>query len=135
VKGGWFTSGVEAKRWLNYAASDLAAASTLLEDTDHFPRQVCFLAQQVAEKAIKAVLVFLEVDFPNIHDLDRLRDLIPGDRKIKSEFPDLANLTIWAVESRYPGEMPVVVETEARAALELAKAVLAAARKELQKKV
>jgi HEPN domain-containing protein len=100
----------EAKRWLEYAEKDMRAAYTLLNSGEFFPRQICFLAEQCAEKSVKAILVFEEVDFPKHHDLDRLRDLIPDGWKFKELFPDLAELTIWAVESRYPGATPDVVE-------------------------
>ncbi|MFZ5922174.1 MAG: HEPN domain-containing protein [Chloroflexota bacterium] len=113
----------EAKRWISFAEKDLSAASVLLDSGEFFPRQICFLAQQAAEKAIKAVLVFEEVDFPKNHDLDRLRDLIPDGWIVKGTFPDLAALTIWAVESRYPGDVPDVVEAEARETLSLAQKV------------
>lgn len=100
----------EARVWMAYAKTDLRAAYALLESGEFFPRQICFLAQQCGEKAIKAILTFEEVDFPKKHDLDRLRDLIPDGWKFKERFPDLAELTIWAVESRYPGHTPDVVE-------------------------
>ncbi len=54
----------EAKRWIDYAEKDLSAASVLLDSGEFFPRQICFLAQQAAEKAIKAVLVFEELHIP-----------------------------------------------------------------------
>ena len=113
----------EAARWLAYARSDLDAARALLNDPDHYPRQVCFLAQQAAEKALKATLVLLEIEFPFTHDLDRLRDLIPPGWPVKTEHPDLAGLTIWAVEARYPSDMPDVVEDDAHEALQIAEAV------------
>ena len=113
----------ESKRWLAYARSDLDAAHALLRDPEHYPRQVCFLAQQAAEKALKAVLVLLEVEFPFTHDLDRLRDLIPEGWRVKSGHPDLADLAIWAVEARYPGDMPQVVEADAHDALQTAEAL------------
>ncbi|MFZ5882847.1 MAG: HEPN domain-containing protein [Chloroflexota bacterium] len=124
----------EAKVWMNYAETDLRAAHALLDSGEFFPRQICFLAQQCAEKAIKAILVFEEVDFPKNHDLDRLRDLIPNGWKFKEMFPDLAELTIWAVESRYPGNTPDVVEAEARETLQLAEAVFNAVKEELEKR-
>jgi len=46
----------EAERWLAYARSDLEAAQVLLQGATPYPRQVCFLAQQAAEKTIKAIL-------------------------------------------------------------------------------
>ena len=51
----------DAVRWLAYARSDLNAARALLRDPDYYPRQVCFLSQQAAEKALKAVFVLLDV--------------------------------------------------------------------------
>lgn len=126
----------EAKRWINYSESDLRAAHFLLESQQFFPLQICFLAQQCAEKAIKAILVFEEADFPRIHDLDRLRDLIPSKGwKVKEQFPDLAELTIWAVESRYPGNMPDITGHEARETLRLAEAVFNTVSVELQERI
>lgn len=125
----------DAKIWMEYSESDLRAAQTLLKSEEFFPRQICFLAQQCAEKAIKAVLVFEEIDFPRNHDLDRLRDLIPNGWKIKEQFPDLAELTIWSVESRYPGNMPDVTEHEARETLHLAASVFDIVSTELQERI
>jgi HEPN domain-containing protein len=116
----------EARRWLSYARSDLDAAHTLLEKGEFFPRQICFLAQQAGEKALKTVLVFLEIEFPKIHDLDRIRELIPEGWEVKVKFPQLYDLSIWAVESRYPGHTPAVTEIEARETLRLAEAVFEA---------
>lgn len=125
----------DAKVWINYSESDLRAANTLLKSKEFFPLQVCFLSQQCAEKAIKAILIFEEVNFPKIHDLDRLRDLIPKGWKVKEQFQDLAELTIWAVESRYPGDMPDVTEQEARETLRLAGAVFDTVSTELQERI
>jgi len=47
------TPEAEARRWLAYARSDLAAAEELLQKPESYPRQVCFLAQQAAEKVLK----------------------------------------------------------------------------------
>ncbi len=125
----------EAERWLAYARSDLDAGYALLRNPDHYPRQVCFLAQQAAEKALKAALVLLEIEFPFTHDLDRLRDLLPEGWRVKSEHPDLADLTIWAIQARYPGDMPEVVEADARAALQTAAAIYQTISEELQERL
>jgi len=107
----------EARLWMSYAKSDLDAAYALLEKGDFFPRQICFLAQQAGEKALKAILIFLEANFPKIHDLDRLRELIPEGWVVKVKFPELYDLSVWAVEARYPAHTPEVVEHEARETL------------------
>ena len=51
-------------RWLRYAEEDLITAETLLQQPHLPPRQSCWYAQQSTEKALKAVLIFLEIDFP-----------------------------------------------------------------------
>jgi HEPN domain-containing protein len=116
----------EVGRWLRYAREDLQAAEALIEQPNVAPRHVCWLAQQSAEKAIKAALIFLEIDFPRQHDLDALRQLMPLGWRTKEEFADLVELTEWAVEARYPGDWPEPTLAEAQAALEQARAILAA---------
>lgn len=113
----------EAQRWLAYARSDLDAGTALLRDPQHYPRQACFFAQQAAEKALKAILVLLEIRFSYTHDLDHLREMIPPGWRVKSAFPKLYSLSIWAVEARYPGDTPDAAEADARTALQLAEAV------------
>jgi HEPN domain-containing protein len=125
----------EARLWLQYAKSDLDAAYVLLKEGDFFPRQICFLSQQAGEKALKAVLVHLEINFPKTHDLDRLRELIPEGWAVKQQFPNLYDLSIWSVESRYPGHTPDVTENEARETLRLAEAVVEVVSTELDKRI
>ena len=69
----------EVSAWLSYAYLDLKAAETLMKGANNFSSQVCFLSQQAAEKAIKAALIFLGIEFPFSHDLDRLRELLTED--------------------------------------------------------
>lgn len=125
----------EAKIWLSYAKSDLDAAYAPLDSGDFFPRQICFLAQQAGEKALKAILVFLDMKFPKTHDLDHIRELIPEGWEVKEKFPELYELSVWAVESRYPGHTPDVVEHEARETLLLAEMVFGAVKAELEEKI
>jgi HEPN domain-containing protein len=124
----------ESKRWLDYARNDIDAARALLRDPDLFPRQVCFLAQQAAEKALKAILIYLEIEFPFSHDLDRLRDMVPDGWRVKEEYPDLADLSIWAIEGRYPGDMPDVSETDAQDALQTAEALYRTITEDLERR-
>lgn len=113
----------EAQRWLRYAREDLAAAERLLADPRSVPRHICWLAQQAAEKALKAALVLESVDFPWRHDLDALRNLLPAGWAVKAEQPDLAELTEWAVEARYPGDWPEATVEDAERAVATARAV------------
>lgn len=106
----------EVERWLSYSRENLRTAEGLVGLG--VPRQVSFHAQQAAEKAIKAVFVFLQTDFPYTHDLDRLRTLLPEGWKVKEQPPDLAVLTFWATRGRYPGSVREATEEDARSAIE-----------------
>jgi HEPN domain-containing protein len=113
----------EVKRWLDFSESDLIAAKTLLNATSNHSRQVCYLSQQAAEKALKAVLIYTQTVFPFTHDLDRLRECIPNGWRIKIAYPNLYSLTIWAVESRYPGDMPEITTTDAQDSILMAEGI------------
>ncbi len=102
----------EAQRWLRFAREDLMAAEALLGQAHAYPRHACWLAQQSAEKTLKAALIFLQIEFPFTHDLDRLRELLPAGWRIKTEQPQLFSLSVWAVEARYPGDAPEAVEAD-----------------------
>ena len=103
----------EARRWLQFSAEDLDVAQRLLTDRLSAPRHVCWLSQQAAEKALKAALVLEEIDFPYTHDLNVLRNLLPDSWILQADHSDLADLTEWAVEARYPGEWPQATESDA----------------------
>jgi HEPN domain-containing protein len=83
---------------------------------------VCFHAQQCVEKYLKAYLQEHGQPFPRIHDLIDLLELIllhDGTFELQREF--LKELSGYAVEFRYPGE--IAAKEEARAALMAMKAV------------
>lgn len=106
----------EALRWLRFSGEDLAVAQHLLTALPSAPRHVCSLSQQAAEKALKAALVLERVEFPFSHDLDALRNLLPTNWPVRGERPDLAELTEWAVETRYPGDWPEPSDADAERA-------------------
>lgn len=116
--------GAEARRWLEYAADDLRTAEFLLQQPDFIPRHPCWLAQQAAEKALKALLIFLQIEYPLSHDLDQIRLLIPEGWRVRYDPPDLSFLTEWAVEARYPGDWPDATEMDAQEATDQARTVL-----------
>ena len=93
----------EALRWLRFSEEDIDVGRRRLSGSPSAPRHACWLSQQAAEKALKAALVLEEVEFPFSHDLDALRNLLPAGWPVRDTHPDLAELTEWAVETRYPG--------------------------------
>ncbi len=95
-------------------------ASEIAEGDSGTPRHACLLAQQAAEKKIKAVLIRFQIAFPKTHDLDRLRSLLPADIAGRLETAALAELTEWAVESMYPGDWPEMNIQDAQRAVQTA---------------
>ena len=81
----------------------------------------------------KAALFALQVNFPRAHDLDLLRNLLPASWQVKEQFSDLAEMTEWAVESRYPGNWPEAIESDAEKALEQAKQIWNVIGEDIQK--
>ena len=113
----------EARRWLRFAAEDIDVAQRLLATDGPTARHTCFLAQQAAEKALKAALVLEGIDFPFRHDLDALRNLLPDTWSVRRTHTDLAQLTEWAVEARYPGDWQEATATDAEQAVSQAREV------------
>ncbi len=121
----------DTARWLRYAEEDLITAETYLQDPRVPPRQSCWHAQQAAEKALKAVLIFLQIDFRRTHDLNVLRDLLPESWHLKTALLNLEDLNRWAVAARYPEDGQEATEIDASEAVEQARAVWTAASTEL----
>lgn len=111
-----------ARSWLRYAEEDLDSASKLNSGTST-PRNVCRFSQHASEKALKAAFVLEDIDFPHIHDLDRLRNSLPGGWPVKKSHPDLAWLTEYIIESEHPGDWPELTGADASHALSVARSI------------
>jgi uncharacterized protein len=116
--------------WMRYAEEDLTTAERMLAGEGFALRWACYLAQQAAEKAIKAVLVEEQIRFPFIHEVDKLRDLVPAHRSVAAVDVDLGALAQWARAARYP-PADEATESDARAAVEAAREIVEAARADL----
>ncbi len=111
--------------WLRRARDDLALAR-LVEDERISPEILVFHAQQAAEKAVKALLVAQQVEFPHTHSLDTLFNLCQAAGvQVSPEIADTHTLTRYAVATRYPGEVEAITRHEAWQASEQAAEVLA----------
>ena len=89
----------DPREWLNRARSNLALAKNRIPGA--YLEDLCFEAQQAAEKSLKAVMVLRSIRFPYVHDLSRLVSLMEKER---IEIPDVLlkaeKLTIYAVIAR-----------------------------------
>ncbi len=119
--------------FLSQQAAEKSLKAVLIFEQIQFPfRHICFLSQQAAEKSLKAVLIFEQIQFPFRHDLDELRNLVPENWAPRSCPVDLAELREWAVEARYPTDDDDPIWEDAQRAVEQAKALYDVARSDLQ---
>lgn len=116
----------EAQRWMRYSREELALARVIALRADGPARLVCWHAQQAAEKALKAALIIDGVTFPRTHNLISLRALLPAVLSAKLGTRELAELTQWGTESRYPGDWDEPSAEAAAAMIDVAEIVVAA---------
>lgn len=111
--------------WLGRARADLAVAQ-LTDDKRIAPEILAFHAQQAAEKALKAMLVQRQIEFPHTHVIGLLLNLCQTAGYEDTEtLTEAVSLTRYAVATRYPSTEEPVSRQEAREAAELAGCVLA----------
>jgi len=127
-------AGNDPQEWLNRAKSNLVRAKEDIRLSGVFLEDLCFDAQQAAEKAIKAVLIRRNIQFPYVHDLMALLALIEKEgESLPEPVKQAGRLTRFAVVTRYPGlEEPVTREEYERAVI-IAEAVVQWAGKQVKK--
>ena len=115
----------DPREWINRARSNLVRAQANLPGVYLQVEDLCFDAQQAAEKAIKAVLIARGAVFPPTHDLAGLLTILgQNDEAIPPAIADAARLTRFAVATRYPGAAEPVTVEEHHRAVAIAEAVV-----------
>lgn len=111
----------EADRWLRTAIDDLEAA-VVMRDHGKFAH-ACFLAQQAAEKALKAACFLRDLD-PWGHSVKKLLDVAGPEF---APFAETAmELDRYYVPTRYPNGLPDLIPAEAYGAADAVRAMSAA---------
>lgn len=125
-----------AREFLRKAENDLTTARAVLQMEDGPTDTPAFHAQQAAEKGLKAILTFRQIDAPYTHDLGSLLDLVPeGSEQRALLSPRRAGLEAiskYGVETRYPASEEPTRE-EARRALRVAEEVMRVARAQVER--
>lgn len=122
----------DPREWLNRARSNMAKAKNRVPDA--YLEDLCFDAQQAAEKAIKAVMIIRGIDFPYTHDLVSLMTTLEAHREhIPDTIRRAAKLTGYAVHTRYPSLEEPVSEQEYAEAIETAEAVIQWAKEQIKR--
>ncbi|MBM3326132.1 MAG: HEPN domain-containing protein [Calditrichaeota bacterium] len=106
------------QEWLDCVEEDRRTTKSLLKYEPTAMRNICFHAQQMAEKALKAFLCANERHIEKVHDLTRLITLCA---EVDPEFTSLRvitdELTPYAVVTRYPSDYRSISLDEAKQAV------------------
>lgn len=111
--------------WLNRAKSNFSRATADFNLPDVYLEDLCFDAQQAAEKAIKALLLHRGVVFPFVHDLAELVTVLQrSGQEVPKPIAEAARLTRFAVETRYPSLAEAVSREDYDRAITIAAEVI-----------
>ncbi|WP_118828590.1 HEPN domain-containing protein [Salinibacter ruber] len=109
--------------WMDRARSNLIRARQRLPNV--YLEDLCFDAQQAAEKALKALCIERGIEFPYVHDLARLITLLQDEgQPVPDEVTEAGRLTRYAVFTRYPGLDDPVTEEDHNRAVSIAERVV-----------
>ena len=113
----------DPREWINRARSNLIRAANQVPGI--YFEDLCFDAQQAAEKAVKALLIKRGVEFPYVHDLSLLLTLLEVAGEIVPEAVRQAEkLNPYATITRYPDMAHPVSEQEYAEAVSIATIVV-----------
>jgi len=109
----------EVRNWLIKSQHDLGSARRLMEGDEPYLDTAVYHLQQAAEKALKAFLTVHDILFEKTHDLIELLQLSAARESAFEQWREVAaELTPYAVQFRYPGDVLEPSKSEAETALE-----------------
>jgi len=119
----------EANRWFEQALEDLISAKILFENERYY--LVCFISQQIVEKALKSVIYFNKEDLVLGHSVKKLADWAGTfDKRFIKLCEDVSILDSYYIPTRYPNGLPEGIPAEvfnkksAKDALDLAETTI-----------
>lgn len=113
----------QIRNWLYKSDSDLGSARRLLETPHPYLDTAVYHCQQAAEKALKSFLTYHDIPFGRTHDLTELVKLAEGvEPGFATWMATAQELTPYAVQFRYPGDILEPESGEAERALQQANA-------------
>jgi len=99
------------EEWLKRARSSLELAKSSGNDFI-FYEDLCFQAQQAAEKGLKGLLIYYGVDPEKTHNLFILLQELERYTEITDEVKEVLKLYNYAIQTRYPGDYVEIEKAE-----------------------
>jgi len=98
------------EEWLKRAHSSLELAKFSDNEFVYY-EDLCYQAQQAAEKGLKALLIFYGVEPERTHNLFILLQKLDDYTELNDDIKDVLKLYNFAVQTRYPGDY-IAIEKE-----------------------
>ena len=109
----------EVQMWLRRAKSSLVLSKTP-KDNDIFYEDLCFDAQQSAEKSLKALIIHQGLKPPKTHSFRVLINEIKKRMTLPETVLDVLDLDDYAIFTRYPGDYRPIDDDEYHDAVRIA---------------
>lgn len=107
------------KEWLRFASNDINCAKHSLSMHPVPVEIICYLCEQAAEKALKGYLVYQNIEPPKTHILKLLCKMCTDiDKSFEEITKQCGNLTLYAVQPRYPFEIEITENDMKKAILD-----------------
>lgn len=112
----------DPKEWLKRAKSSLILAKKSIED-GLFYEDLCFNAQQSAEKSLKALIVHLGMTPKRTHSFMKIIGQLSERFQIPDSLQEVLILEPYAVITRYPDDYIDITKEEYNEAIEVAESI------------
>jgi HEPN domain-containing protein len=123
------------REWFLRADDDRQEAQVLAREDPESPNSVWLVQQQAVEKALKSILLLHRIGCRKIHDLEKRRELMPSQYRLKTVPKDLTVRSQRGMESRYPGEYDPIDQKDVKRALRAGTKVMELLNKEFDPRV
>ena len=107
------------EEWIARAKSSLELAQTKIIRHIHY-EDLCFQSQQAAEKALKGLLIYYNVEPEFTHNIEILLTELEKFTEIPDNVKETMKLTIYAVQTRYPGGYDEITKKEYEESIKIA---------------
>ena len=111
---------VRYEEWIGRAKSSLELAQVKIIRHIQY-EDLCFQVQQAVEKALKGLLIFYGVEPEFTHNIELLINELKKFTGIPDKVNEAAELTNYAIQTRYPGEYDEITKEEYEKAVKIAK--------------
>ena len=108
------------EEWIERAKSNFELAQAKIIQHICY-EDLCYQSQQAAEKALKGLLLYNGIEPEFTHNIEILLNKLKSFTNIPENVKEAVHLTIYAVQTRYPGEYDEIAKEEYEKSLKMAK--------------